>query len=60
MAFQPIARETDYLLPPLVQEWLPKAHLARYVVDVVEGLDPKYCRLIGDLVALHFLQSTWR
>jgi transposase len=27
------------LLPPSVQEWLPEAHLARYVVDVVEGLD---------------------
>ena len=39
MAFHPIDRETDFLLPPTVQEWLPKAHLARYVVDVVEGLD---------------------
>jgi transposase len=39
MAFKPIDRDTDYLLPPSVQEWLPKAHLARYVVDVVEGLD---------------------
>ena len=39
MAFQPIDRDTDYLLPPSVQEWLPKSHLARYVVDVVEGLD---------------------
>ena len=39
MTFQPIDRDTDYLLPPSVQEWLPKAHLARYVVDVVEGLD---------------------
>ncbi len=39
MAFQPIDRDTDYLLPPSVQDWLPKAHLARYVVDVVEGLD---------------------
>ena len=36
---QPIDRDTDYLLPPSVQDWLPKAHLARYVVDVVEGLD---------------------
>jgi transposase len=27
------------LLPPSVQEWLPKDHLARYVVDVVEALD---------------------
>jgi transposase len=39
MVFHPIDRDTDYLLPPSVQEWLPEAHLARYVVDVVEGLD---------------------
>jgi transposase len=39
MAFQPINRDTDYLLPPSVQDGLPEAHLARYVVDVVEGLD---------------------
>lgn len=39
MAFHPIDRDTDYLLPPSVQEWLPASHLARYVVDVVEGLD---------------------
>jgi transposase len=37
--FRPIDRQTDYLLPPSVQEWLPEAHLARYVVDVVEALD---------------------
>jgi transposase len=37
--FRPIDRETDYLLPPSVQDWLPQGHLARYVVDVVEGLD---------------------
>ncbi len=39
MAFHPIDRDNDYLLPPSVQEWLPEPHLARYVVDVVEGLD---------------------
>jgi len=39
MAFHPINRDTDYLLPPSVQEWLAESHLARYVVDVVEGLD---------------------
>ncbi len=39
MAFHPIDRSTNYLLPPSVQEWLPESHLARYVVDVVEGLD---------------------
>jgi len=37
--FRPIERASEYLLPPSVQDWLPEAHLARYVVDVVEGLD---------------------
>jgi transposase len=37
--FRPINRDTDFLLPPSVQEWLPEAHLARYVAAVVEGLD---------------------
>lgn len=37
--FRPIDRQTEYLLPPSVQDWLPESHLARYVVDVVEGLD---------------------
>ena len=37
--FRPITRDIDFLLPPSVQEWLPEGHLARYVVEVVEGLD---------------------
>lgn len=37
--FRPINRDIDFLLPPSVQEWLPEGHLARYVVEVVEGLD---------------------
>ena len=37
--FHPIDRDTDFLLPPSVQEWLPEAHLARYVAAVVENLD---------------------
>lgn len=36
--FRPIDRATDFLLPPSIQEWLPEAHLARYVVEVVEQL----------------------
>lgn len=32
-------RETAYLLPPSVSEWLPEGHLARFVVDVVDQLD---------------------
>ena len=37
--FRPIDRDIDFLLLPSVQEWLPEGHLARYVVEVVEGLD---------------------
>ena len=33
-------RETPWLLPPLRQDWLPDGHLARFVVDIVEQLDP--------------------
>ncbi len=39
MAFHPIDRDTDFLLPPSVQQWVPQEHLARYVVDVIEQLD---------------------
>src|SRR6266852_2285232 len=37
--FIAVDRETQFLFPPSVQEWLPKDHLARFVVDVVEQLD---------------------
>ena len=37
--FRPIDRDIDFLLPPSVQEWLPAGHLARYIAEVVEGLD---------------------
>lgn len=32
-------RDTDFLLPPSIQDWLPEDHLARFVVDVVDQLD---------------------
>jgi transposase len=37
--FRPIDRDTDYLLPPSVNEWLPEKHLARFVVEVIDELD---------------------
>ncbi|MDQ2764578.1 MAG: IS1182 family transposase [Pseudomonadota bacterium] len=37
--FRLIDRDTGFLLPPSVDEWLPERHLARFVVEVVEGLD---------------------
>jgi transposase len=32
-------RQTPFLLPPSVEDWLPKGHLARFVVEIVEQLD---------------------
>ncbi|MDE1977015.1 MAG: IS1182 family transposase [Elusimicrobia bacterium] len=37
--FKSVDRETAYLLPPSMREWLPAKHLAWFVVDAVEGLD---------------------
>src|SRR3954469_12106714 len=37
--FRPIDRETGFLLPPSVDEWLPKTPLARFVVEGIDGLD---------------------
>ena len=34
--FRVIDRETGFLLPPSVDEWLPETHLARFVVEVIE------------------------
>jgi transposase len=37
--FRATDRETGFLMPPSVDEWLPEQHLARFIVEVVEGLD---------------------
>src|SRR6202521_2813829 len=37
--FRPTDRLTDFLLPPSINEWLPERHLARFVVEVIDGLD---------------------
>src|SRR5271156_5788616 len=37
--FRPINRDMDFLMPPSVDEWLPQRHLARFVAEVIEGLD---------------------
>lgn len=34
-----VDRDTAYLLPPSVDEWLPSDHLARFVVEVIDRLD---------------------
>src|SRR3984893_5694162 len=37
--FRPTDRETGFLMPPSVDEWLPERHLARFIVEVIAGLD---------------------
>ncbi len=37
--FRLVDRDTSYLLPPSVDEWLPENHLARFVVEIVDELD---------------------
>jgi transposase len=37
--FRLIDRDTGFLMPPSVDEWLPERHLARFVVEVIASLD---------------------
>jgi transposase len=37
--FREYDRETGFLLPPSVDDWLPERHLARFVVEVIGSLD---------------------
>lgn len=37
--FRPYVPEQTLLLPPSLSDWLPEGHLARFVSDVVDGLD---------------------
>jgi transposase len=37
--FRDVDRQTGFLLPPSVDEWLRQRHLARFVVEVIDGLD---------------------
>jgi hypothetical protein len=38
--FRLIDRKTDYLLPPSRDDLLPDDHLARFVLEAIERLDP--------------------
>jgi transposase len=42
--FRSFDRETMFLMPPSVQDWLPKGHLARFVVELVDQLDLRVLR----------------
>ena len=44
VTFVQVDRETLYLLPPSVQDWLPEKHLARFVVEIVEQIDLRHLK----------------
>ncbi len=35
MSFVPCDRDTNFLLPPSLNDWLPVNHLARFVTEIV-------------------------
>jgi transposase len=37
--FVSVDRDTAYMLPPSVQDWLPENHLARFVVEIVDQMN---------------------
>jgi hypothetical protein len=38
-SYRPYAPDQSYLLPPSPNEWLPKGHLAYFVLDLMADLD---------------------
>lgn len=38
-SFRPVDRDQQFLLPPDMGQWLPRGHLAWFVIEVVEQLD---------------------
>lgn len=37
--FKIIDRNTQFLFPPTIDDWLPENHLARFIVEIIEQLD---------------------
>ena len=37
--FRNFDRDSGFLLPPSVNEWLPERHLARFVAEIIDALD---------------------
>jgi len=37
--FRPVDRDTGFLMPPSVDEWLLEKHLVRFVVEMIVSLD---------------------
>ena len=53
--FRPINRDTDFLMPPSVDEWLQQRYLARFVLEAIEGPDLR--AMTGSFPARRFAGS---
>jgi hypothetical protein len=57
-------RDTPFLFPPSVQDWLPQGYLARFVVDIVSQIDLSSlrgtcrCSRPGDALSGIFFESS--
>jgi len=40
-----VDRDTPPLLPPNLRDWVPADHLAHFVVDAVEAMDLRQCKV---------------
>ncbi|MGB5717410.1 MAG: hypothetical protein WBN81_09980 [Gammaproteobacteria bacterium] len=52
----PIDRDTPYIFPPSVQDYLPDDHLAHFVVDIVEQLDVGQSRQVNLLLHVELVE----
>jgi len=50
-------RQTGFLMPPTIDEWLPQRHVAHFVVEVVDGLD---LRAMSEAYRGSGLAAAWR
>jgi len=39
-SYLPYEPDQDLLLPPSLRDWLPEGHLAYFIADTVDSLDP--------------------
>ena len=49
MSYRPYEPQQEMLLPAALQDWLPEGHLAYFIGDTVDALEPKafYARYEG-------------
>ena len=62
--FRLLDRQTGFLLPPSVDDWLAEKHLARFVVELINSVDLSAMRgvsrfRLGELLSAAFAGHFW-